>query len=530
MKEIWKKIENESKITRQELITFIVTTVAGILMYYQMPDNWLTNPDTVWNSIYFRMGHGGEKNNGRILQIVVDKLRMNMVTPVLTTIFCIVILAIIALLIIRLFEIENVFAMILVGQIIVFVPCTSSALTYFYCSDSFVLAYLFAVIGAYIIWKYPSNYSYLISGGFFVCSMYLYQAYICVVFMIAVMKLITEIFNVQDEIISTYKLFIRYVVVCGISLAVYVVTLKILQILLHIEMRTDRGFGFTNIFGKEGFISLIKDSYVNFYQYFWGNKLLNNEFGDRNIINMLVVITGIALVVMLIVKKKIWKSAKLVVLTIIGICVLPLAAEAITIMSPAVDKYGTTGIIMVPTMAFVYILVIVLIDLYIKNDGKHWIKWVTYFVISAFVWNSIVFTNLCINTMKLNLNKTETVANLIVDNVLEQYGYEKNQKLLIAGSMEDGNFPSLYDWPMEVIKGTSASYGFMWNTYTGNEECWINFLKQYKGIQFESCNQQEYEVLLDKQDYIDMPLFPNAGSVKMIDDVVVVKMSNVELE
>lgn len=529
MKEIGQKIENEIRLTRQELIAGMVTIVAGILMYYQMPDNWLTNPDTVWNSIYFRMGHGGEKNNGRMLQIVVDKLRMNMVTPVLTTVFCVIILAIITLIIIRLFEIENVFGMILVGQVIMFVPCTSSALTYYYCSDSFMLAYLLAVAGAYIIWKYPSKCSYLISVGFFVCSMYFYQAYICVVFIIAVIKFITDILNLQDEIVNILKKFLRYVVVCGISMVIYVITLKLMQVLLHIDMRTDRGFGFTDIFGKEGIVLLIKDSYVNFYQYFWGNRLLNNEFGDRNLINMFIFVIGIALVTMLIIKNKVCKSMKRIGLIIIGVCAFPLAAEAITIMSPAVDKYGTSGIIMVPTMAFAYILVIVLIDLYSKNEGKHWIKCMTYFGVSAFVWNSIVFTNLCINTMKLNLNKTETVADLIVDNVLEQYGYEKNQKLLVAGSMEDGNFPSLYNWPMEAIKGTSASYGFMWDTYTGNEECWISFLKQYKGLQFESCNQEEYEALLDNEDYVNMPLFPNEGSVKMIDNVVIVKMSNVVL-
>ena len=132
--------------------------------------------------------------------------------------------------------------------------------------------------------------------------------------------------------------------------------------------------------------------------------------------------------------------------------------------------------------------------------------------------------------MKWNLNKAETVADLMLEEIIEEVGYESGTKLLVAGSMEDGNFPSLYEWPTDAIQGSSASYGFMWDTYTGNENCWVEFMRQYKGVQFTVCDQAEYESLLSDKEYQAMPLFPAEGSVKVFGDTVVVKMSDVELE
>ena len=154
MKNLGQNLKKE--IEKSEVISFLLVFFTGLITYYQMPSAWLTNPDGVWNSIYFRLGHGGEKKNGRLFQIVVDKLRMNMVTPVLTTVVCILLLALTACIVCRIFESKNVIVNVLIGMILIFVPCTSSSLTYYYCSDSFMLALFCVVLGVYLIRKYPS--------------------------------------------------------------------------------------------------------------------------------------------------------------------------------------------------------------------------------------------------------------------------------------------------------------------------------------------------------------------------------------
>lgn len=526
MSYIWAR---ERKITREEVISFLITVFAGVITYYQMPSNWLTNPDTVWNSIYFRVGHGGEKINGRFLQIIVDKLRMNMVTPVLTTVVCIILLAVIALLIGRMFE-SSFMVRVLTGLLLVFAPCTSSSLTYYYCSDSFMLAFLCVVLGSYLIKKYPSVWNYVIATGLFTAALYLYQAYICVVFTLAMLLLILAVLEEKETVKEALIMFLRFMLTSGAAIVIYVVSFKVLQTVLHINVRTDRGLGFTDIFGAEGIAALLGEAYVNFYEYFWGNRLLNNNFGERNLINILVVAACIGMIAVGAVRNKVWKQPAKMVLLVLGVGLFPLAAEAITAMSPKVDKYGPTGIIMIPTVIFVYIFTLVIGNALTKQRKTPVTGVISCLTVLLFLWNSVVFTNLCINSMKLNLNKAETAADLLVNEIAEEFGYEKDTKLLVAGHMEDGNFPVTYGWPEEVIQGTSAGYGFMWKTYTGNENCWIEFLKQYKGMKFTVCNQDEYEKLLEQKAYQEMPVFPQEGSVQKFGDTIVVKMSDVELE
>lgn len=510
--------------TKQEKICFIITAVIGIVIYYQMPSNWLTNPDTVWNAIYFRNGHGGEKANGRLLQILMDKLRMNMITPVLTTLVCVLMLAVIAVLIMRIFECKSIFSGTLIGLLLLFMPSTSSSLTYYYCSDSFMLAFLCAVLGTYIIKEHADWRGSLVGVSLLFVSEYLYQAYICVVFALAVMLLIFDMLSerkVKDALLQ----FGRYVIICVAALGLYVISFKILQILLHIEVRADRGMDFSDLFNLSVLPGLIRNTYVNWFEYYFGNGFLNNEFGDRNLINLMVVILGLVSIFILWVKgeKKRFRSGIL----LLGVLFLPLASTAITIMAPKVEM----SIIMIPALVCTYLLTLVA-GIRIAEHGEQ-IKWVGYIdlaVVCFFAWNSVVFTELCINSMQLQLNKTQTVADMMLDEITDQYGYSKDSKLLVAGSMEDGNFPKLYGWPTDVIQWTSASYGFMWDTYTGNEECWINFFKQYRGVAFESCGQDIYKELLLDEEYQEMPLFPQEGSVRKFDDIIVVKMSDVELE
>jgi len=529
MKELLSIWKQEKKVTREETICLLVTFLVGFITYYQMPANWLTNPDTVWNSIYFRMGYGGEKINGRLFQVIVDKLKMNMVTPVLTTVICILLAAITALVIGRIFE-SNLVVKLLTGLLLVFMPCTSSSLTYYYCADSFFLALFCVVFGCYLVKKYPSLFTYMISVCLFTASLYLYQAYICIVFTLALSLLLLAMLDEKQSVKDSLRVFLHFVFTSAAAVFIYIVSFKVLQIILHIDVRTDRGMGFSSFFGDEGIVTLIGQAYVNFYEYFWGDRLLNNQFGDRNLINLFVVILLLVMVFTVAVKNKIWKHPERLALLLLSLILFPLAVEAITVMSPEVDKYGPTGIIMIPTFVFIYILMLVIGNRQAKRGNVKFFRPLSCLAAAMFLWNSIVFTNLCINSMEMNLNKAQTVADLMFHKIVDEYGYEKDSKLLVAGSMEDGNFPPLYGWPTQVIQGTSASYGFMWDTYTGNENCWVGFLKQYLGVSFEVCGQEEYKELLQNDDYREMPIFPADGSVRKFDDMIVVKMSEVELE
>ena len=77
-----------------------------------------------------------------------------------------------------------------------------------------------------------------------------------------------------------------------------------------------------------------------------------------------------------------------------------------------------------------------------------------------------------------------------------------------------------------VVSGTAVEYGYFWDSINGRQACWNNFLKQYLGVDFGVCNLEEIYVVTESEEYKNMPLFPLEGSVQMMNDIVIVKLSD----
>lgn len=513
-------------LTIEELISAFIIFVIGIVIYYQMAVDWLTNPDTVWNALYVRVGHGSEKNGGRILQIVIDWLRGGVVTPVLMLAISLIILTLISLIISRLFELEHdIISQVIIGFLVLFVPCTSSALTFYYCSDSFQLSFLCVILGIYLIHRYDTYKSNIIALILFTASLFFYQAYICIVFTVCAFWLVLD--SVRKQFRSSIKEVIRLGSLGAISCVMYAVLFKIFRIIFHIEIQ-DR-MGVDTSFSINGVIASVGKALSKFWDYFFTNNLYHNDFGYRNIINICIWIIVFIMLAYGIVINIDDKKYQRLISVLAGILILPMATTAIVVMAPKIEATVT----MLPTMEFIYILPLILSKEILKTENiKKFdiIKKMTYIIIALLIWNFLIFTNLCISSMKMRLNKTESVATLMLNQIVETVGYNSDYKLLVSGAMEDGNFPDVYADKLSLVDGTYAEYGYMWHNFYANEECWINFLKQYRGIGFQSCSTEEYEEFLNSDIYEQMPIFPESGSVVQWNGMVVVKMSDVKLD
>lgn len=113
-----------------------------------MLTQWLTNPDGLLYSMIYRDDHGWENSQGRFGLYYFDKLKNDFIFPVAETLYCILLLAVIALLICKIFNCTNhLLIYIAVGAFVILSPNISNLLTYYYCSAAYVTSYLLAVIG-----------------------------------------------------------------------------------------------------------------------------------------------------------------------------------------------------------------------------------------------------------------------------------------------------------------------------------------------------------------------------------------------
>lgn len=96
----------------------------------------------------------------------------------------------------------------------------------------------------------------------------------------------------------------------------------------------------------------------------------------------------------------------------------------------------------------------------------------------------------------------------------------------IIGTMENGNFPNSQIDLAESIHWLTADYGIIWSDGNGRNCCWRHLIEQFIGASYTNCNP-ELIAKLEKSELVNnMSNFPETNSVRIVDDIVVIKLSD----
>ncbi len=237
-------------------------------------------------------------------------------------------------------------------------PSISSTLTYYYCSSYYIIAYLLSVLACYFIIKHDDTKYIFLSIGLLIFSIHIYQAYIGVAATIFLLYLLQCLLKKEMSIKEILKKLYKFLFIGITSGILYLITLYLLIELLEFGLTTDRNFNTMGQINITKLPFLIRDTYYNFYQYFFGNEIINNAWANKYIFNICIFLFGIIVITLRIIKNKLYKSYSRLILIIICIMAIPIVLDLITILAPSVSIYETTGIIMLPTMNLLYIFII----------------------------------------------------------------------------------------------------------------------------------------------------------------------------
>lgn len=186
--------------------------------------------------------------------------------------------------------------------------------------------------------------------------------------------------------------------------------------------------------------------------------MINNLWGGkRHEINSLFLLCTLMILIIVLLRKKIQLHRK--VLAVLGIVLLPIAIMSIVIMAPEVSIYDSTGVLMLPTMNYVYIAFFIL-----SVKEKHLFRGKVQKVMKValagccvMVCYMLLILELSGQTyMKHHMNKTRAVASMMVNEIEEAVDQSSNYKICIIGTMESGHYPEVYESLRYSIQWTSA--------------------------------------------------------------------------
>lgn len=496
---------------------FISTFLIGLVVHFQLYSNMLRTPDSLWSSgEYF--ANGWELSLGRWCWEYIDKLEFGTVFPFLSVIIALTIYSLANMILLSTFNVTNKKMQILVSGIVIVSPIIPMTLQYYCYNDVFALAYMLAILSIYLITRDRKPF-YLLSICCLALSLGFYQSYLGIAAIVAVASLIC---NMEQKKFVTLKHFIlelkKYFIVLLSSVITYYTILQLLLRVKEVKLAVYKGAsGISLIASIKKFPLRLVQCYKDFFEYFFGSSITQNAYGVKVlyllIIIMLILICGILVVQ----ANKVWEKTIYLLLIII----IPIACNIINLIATDTDIYLLTigGMLLVAPIS--------LILFYKKCNNKYFIKRLVGVLFIILIYCFSLQDNADSTVLLENYRQTSSLANRIWNNVENNPGYIQDMKIMIAGNPNRNSSLLL---PSDYIDKANwyARIGLFWNTWSGSTNCWRMFIKNELGININSCTEEEYRLIAETTDFQSMPAYPSADCIQIINNVLVVKISDID--
>lgn len=522
-----EKFENKLKDNLREYGKYMAGGLAvSILAYFMMMSlNLVNHLDGIWHLSNFIAGDW-EISLGRGLQRYADRARFGIVSDSFNTVLTLLLISMANTSIIKRLPIDCRPYRIILLMLLSVNPVICESLTYSFTSVNFGLAYLFSVISFSCFsqantpaagsgWKQPLAKGSA-AGLFLGISMAFYQAYIgvtCLLITLFLLKLLcgrSEPRRIARCIFSGF-----YTILCG-GILYYAITQALL---LRAGIPLAPYKGAANITPRLIITRLpqsVKQCYSEFFSFFTEAKALSRlEFID-------VVLLGIAayyLFALIIQAVRLARNslASAMLFTAL-IILLPVACCFVLIIAVGNSMTGlmSMGLIMCP----------VLLGAVIPGPGRlgFYMKRLNILLLAGLAWFQLsAVTN---DQLALKEGKTATVT--LAENIIYQLSREgylgAQQPVALVG--RPANNDLFAQSTAFRLANEYAKFGCWSTDARNNRVSWEGIISNFLGVNVNLCGDTEYRELISLEQVADMPEFPSEGSICVIRDTVVVKVSD----
>ena len=503
-------------------IAFITAIVVGIITHITMMTDVVMSQDGIWNSMQYSRAGDWVIALGRWGIELAGRLNNFVAIPSITTMLCLFLMAAAAVFIVDIFGFKSKWSSLFTGMIFVVSPVLTATLLYVYTSVAYCVNMLVAIFAVWFIYKFKyKKLGVLISALCFMFSLSIYQSYMGVTVGLCIMLSIIELLKDNSKIKEVFINIGRQVLAVLIGGILYYILTMVILNLTGIDMATYKGaesFGIEGIFASLG-INLI-NTYKNFFEFFFKDNIVYNTNYRRDIWYALFYIGfAVSFIVKLVKLKTDNKKEKVlkIVLSSLMVLLMPLGLNIINVIAVGTEIYALTAAQMILVIPFVLALVE---NLEIINL----VKWMIIISCICITGTYYLSDSASYSALKLTYNQAYSSTMRVFDRIETTPGYEKDMKLCLAGIIGNNNYPrtiNLYGYTIGELANSTVFHG----TYGGQIGTWINYMRVFFGLDIQMCDPDTYYRIVTGEDYKDMEMFPAEDSIRIIDGVVVVKLS-----
>ncbi len=517
LERFWKRVPRHIKLA------FASAFVLGLVTHLFMFTNKLPNHD---DALYlFNADYGTP--SGRWLLPTVLSLSGDFSLPWLNGVLGLLFLSLTACLVVSAFRIKRPMGVILTSALLVSFPTVAATYTYMFTADGYFFALFLAALGAYLTARYPLMG--IPFGILFIClSLGIYQSYYPVAIVMMVGALI---FDVLDKKYTLGKLVlkgVRMVAVLLLAMGSYMAIVRV----------TTRETGLSDYMGISSMGQLnmselpaiIAKCYTEYEKYFLVGKgsFYENGIYFEIVPYLLIVALACSLILLFLVlyERKLGVGATLLVLVLVAL--YPLAADTIHVMISGSDSIHQ---LMLYGVVFVLVLPVALASYACDHIGEASdflgsvqvaLAWFLMLCMMVTSFSYMVADNKAYLKMELTFDQIYAYSNRLIAAVENTEGYYVGMPVALIGQRTDSaELTGTKELETIFIQG-AVTPNDMRTNYTYDA-----FLNRYCGmanpIYLE--NSALNKKLVKMTEVIEMPRYPLAGSIKIIDGTMVVKIN-----
>lgn len=401
----------------------------------------------------------------------------------------------------------------LVGMVFVVFPTATCTLLFRYTAPYYGLSILMAVLAVWVIGR--TKLAFLLSAVLTALSLGIYQAYLPLTASLFVLLLLKQ---TLEEDLNAFAMIKRGIYYCGTMVAGLVIYYIVLQLSLDYygkELLDYQGISsmgklpLSDLFGLintaiSAYGDLISKDYYTLAQTNW----------LRTSYLLIYVIFAAILVVCCVCKKRQLSTLISVMLLCLALLV---AGNLIVIMCPNSDirTLMIYSMVIVPWAPMLLIEILPPCPKPVRKAMNLTRKILTVVVLVVILSYSYL-TQVNYSAQYFANRQVENYMNALVAQVRMTEGFDTQKEWAFLGYAHDPLFNNKWMYTQVYTDNTNSK--FMLNSYSRP-----SWLKYYFGYTVPVASNDRIAELRAMEEVKNMPVWPNAGSIKIIDDTIVIK-------
>lgn len=501
------------KLSSRMKQTILSVLIWGIIAHLYMYMNRIVNHDAVFSL----RSSGSSIASGRWMISILDeiffKFNNHYITPWSIGFLTIILYAFSACILVKTFDIKSKPLCCILGALLITYPTVTSSNLYIFTAHYYAFSFLLACGSVLLVCMFNTIPAALGSSILIACSLGIYQAYLPFVLSTYVLLILLSCLRKETAASDIIKAALKLlaVLICGL-----VLYFAIHHCFLHFtdtQMNVYMGLETMGKLEISAIPSILQKCYSSFFGLFLKNYCGINYKPWLRILMLLCSLYSICTVSVIIFKKQI--SALHISFVCLVFILFPIAIGAIYIMTQAESAIGTLTIF---STIFVFIVPICLTDRLLPDITVNRAFILEICLCIAMGTVSFYYSTLA-NETYLSLEYSNQNINAYFTELATQIksldGFSPDLQVALLGENQDETIPKLdLDY---IIRGTHTPDELI-NVYSREY-----FMTIHCGY---SCTFVEDVEYLQNDDRVKaMPTYPSAGSICIIEDVIVVKFS-----